>query len=292
MPSPAERRRALAAVAAYLRCPVCAGPLHLGGSRLACGRNHSFDIARHGYVNLTAGRAGPGTADTSAMVAARDRFLGRGHYQPLAAAVQSLVARHDPGLPGLAADLAGGTGYYLAGILDALPNRHGVCIDLSVPALRRAARAHPRAAALGADVWRPLPLANCSAALVVSIFGPRNAAEAGRVLIPGGTLIVATPGTGHLGELQRPLGTIGIDQRKPGRLARTYRDYARSGVTSVNYQLSLDHADLTALVSMGPSARHITPEALAARVSSLPSPFAVTVDLQIRVFQRPGTPAR
>jgi 23S rRNA (guanine745-N1)-methyltransferase len=285
--SPAERRRALAAAAAYLRCPVCAGPLHLGGRRLACGRDHSFDIARHGYVNLTAGRAGPGTADTSAMVAARERFLGCGHYQPLAAALQSFAVRHDPGVPGLVADLAGGTGYYLAGILDALPHRPGACIDLSVPALRRAARAHPRAAALGANVWQPLPLADRSAALALSVFGPRNAAETGRILIPGGTLIVAAPGPGHLRELQRPLGMIGIDQRKAQRLAGTYRDYTRSGAASVNYRLSLDHADLTALVSMGPSARHITPLALAARINSLPSPLTVTVDLQIRAFRRP-----
>ena len=200
------------------------------------------------------------------MVAARDCFLSRGHYQRLAAAVQSLAARHDPGLPGLVVDLAGGTGHYLAGVLDALPHRHGACIDLSVPALRRAARAHPRAAALGADVWRPLPLADRSAALVLSIFGPRNAAETGRILAPEGTLLIAVPGAGHLRELQRPLGMIGIDRRKHQRLAGTYRDYARSGVTSVNYQLSLDHADLTALVSMGPSARHITPQALAARI--------------------------
>ena len=259
----------------------------MAGGRLACGRDHSFDIARHGYVNLTAGRAGPGTADTSAMVAARERFLGRGHYQPLAEALQSLAARHDPGAPGLVADLAGGTGYYLAGILDAVPHRHGACIDLSVPALRRAARAHPRAAALGADVWQPLPLADRSAALALSVFGPRNAAETGRILIPGGTLIVAAPRPGHLREVQRSLGLIGIDQRKPQRLAAAYRDYTRSGAATVNYRLSLDRADLTALVSMGPSARHITPQALAARLNSLPSPFTVTVDLRIRVFQRP-----
>ena len=204
IPSLAERRRALAAAAAYLRCPVCAGPLHLGGSQLACRRNHGFDIARHGYVNLTAGRTGPGTGDSCAMVAARDRFLSRGHYQPLAAAVQSLAARHDPGLPGLVVDLAGGTGHYLAGVLDALTHRHGACVDLSVPALRRAARAPPRAAALGADVWRPLPLADRSAALVLSIFGPRNAAETGRILAPEGTLLIAAPETGHLRELQPP----------------------------------------------------------------------------------------
>lgn len=286
IPSPAERRRALAAAVAYLRCPVCTGPLHLGGSRLACRRDHGFDVARHGYVNLTAGRAGPGTGDTCAMVAARGRFLSRGHYQRLAAAVQSLAARHDPGLPGLVVDLAGGAGHYLAAVLDALPRRQGACIDLSVPALRRAARAHPRAAALGADVWRPLPLADRSAALVLSIFGPRNAAETGRILTPGGRLLIAVPGPGHLRELQRPLGTISIDRRKPQRLARTYRDYARSDVTSVNYQLSLDHADLSALVSMGPSARHITPQQLAARIGSLPSPCTVTVDLQVSVLHR------
>jgi 23S rRNA (guanine745-N1)-methyltransferase len=290
--SPAERRRALAAAAVYLRCPVCAGLLSLGRSQLACGRHHGFDIARHGYVNLTTGRPGPGTADTSAMVAARDRFLGRGHYQPLAAAVQSLAAQHDLGGPGLVADLAGGTGYYLAGILDGLPYRHGVCLDLSAPALRRAARAHPRAAALGADVWQSLPLADRSAALVLSIFGPRNAAETGRILTPGGTLIIAVPGADHLRELRHPLGIIGIDGRKPQRLAGAYRDYLPRGVTSVSYQLSLEHADLTALVSMGPSSRHIMPQALEARISSLPSPFTVTVALQIRVFQRRWTSPR
>jgi 23S rRNA (guanine745-N1)-methyltransferase len=81
---------------------------------------------------------------------------------------------------------------------------------------------------------------------------------------------------------------IGMDQRKPQRLAGTYRDYTPSGVTTVNDRLSLDHANLSALVSMGPSARHITPQALAARLRSLPSPFTVTVDLQIRVFHRPS----
>jgi 23S rRNA (guanine745-N1)-methyltransferase len=105
------------------------------------------------------------------MVVARDRFLGRGHYQPVAASVRSLAAQCDQREHGLVVDLAGGTGYYLAKILDALPHRHGVCLDLSAPALRRAARAHPRAAAIGADVWQHLPLATDSAAVVLSVFG-------------------------------------------------------------------------------------------------------------------------
>lgn len=260
--------------------------MSLSGSQLTCRRNHSFDVARHGYVNLCAGRAGPGTGDTATMVSARDYFLGRGHYRPLAASARSLAAQYGSAGPGLVVDLAGGTGYYLAEVLDALPRRNGVCVDLSVPALRRAARVHSRAAAFAADVWRRLPLAAHSAALVLSVFGPRNAAEIDRILTADGALIIAAPGTAHLRELLRPLGMIGIDQRKPRRLADAFSNYATSGVTPVNYRLSLSHADQAALVMMGPSARHITQETLTARIRALPDPVAVTVDLQFRVYRR------
>jgi 23S rRNA (guanine745-N1)-methyltransferase len=286
-----DRRRTLEAVAAHVRCPVCAGPVAVGDNQVTCGRGHSFNIARQGYVSLTSGKGGPGTGDSAAMVLARDRFLGAGHYRPVADALSALAGRclaprGDGGGPGLVLDLAGGTGYYLALVLDALDGRLGACVDLSAPALRRAARAHPRAAALGADAWQRLPLADGSAALVLSVFGPRNPAEIRRVLAPGGTLIVAAPGPGHLTELRRSLGLIGIDERKSARLAEAYGDYASTAVTAVRYQLRLGHADLTDLVAMGPSARHIGADELAARVAALPpAPVAVSVDVEVRSYQ-------
>ena len=300
----AERRAALAAVMGWIRCPVCAGPVRLEGGQLACERGHRFDIARQGYVNLVAGRPGPGTGDTAEMVAAREDFLARGHYRPLADAIASLAARYDAARPGpaspgtardhggagMVADLAGGTGYYLASVLDALPGRPGVCLDLSVPALRRAARAHPRAAAIGADAWRPLPLAEGSAALVLSVFGPRNAPEITRVLAPGGTLIIASPGPGHLGELRGPLAMIGVDEDKDRRLADAFGGYERAGSTVVNHRVTLGHDDIAVLVGMGPSARHIAPETLTSRIRDLPATVTVTVDVRVRVLQRPALP--
>jgi 23S rRNA (guanine745-N1)-methyltransferase len=276
---------ALEAVAAHVRCPVCAEPVQVGDDLVSCGRGHSFNIARQGYVSLVSGRGGPGTGDSAAMVMAREAFLSGGHYQPLADALTALAARSDRSGPGLVLDLAGGTGYYLARVLDALGGRLGACVDLSAPALRRAARAHPRAAALGADAWGLLPFASGSAALVLSVFGPRNPAEIRRVLAPDGTLIIASPGADHLRELRRPLGLIGVDERKTARLADAFGDYARSAVTTVRYRLRLGHADLTDLVGMGPSARHINADILADRVAALPDPFPVTVDVEVRSYQ-------
>jgi 23S rRNA (guanine745-N1)-methyltransferase len=280
-----QRRQALEAVAAYVRCPVCASSVRVGDDQVTCGRGHSFNIARQGYVSLVSGRGGPGTGDSAAMVLAREAFLGGGHYQPVADALRALAARSDRGTPGLVLDLAGGTGYYLAQVLDTLGGRLGACVDLSAPALRRAARAHPRAVALGADAWQPLPFADGAAALVLSVFGPRNAAEIRRVLAPGGTLLVATPGASHLAELRQALGLIGIDERKAERLADAYGGYPDPAVTAIRYELRLGHAELTSLVAMGPSARHVAADDLAIRVAALPAPVTVTVDVEIRSYQ-------
>jgi len=283
-----ERHRALDAVAALLRCPVCGGPVLAGEDQVRCERGHSFNIARQGYVSLTSGRGGPGTGDSAAMVMAREEFLAAGHYRPLAGAIAGLAVERggEPGpVPGLVLDLAGGTGYYLGCVLDALPGRLGACVDLSAPALRRAARAHARAAALGADAWQPLPLADGAAALVLSVFGPRNPAEIRRVLAPGGTLIVATPGADHLAELRGPLGLIGMDERKTTRLADAYRDYRLAAAQTVRYELRLGHVAVSCLVAMGPNARHIGGEMLAERVAALPDPATVTVDVEVRGYR-------
>lgn len=273
----------LAEVVAQLRCPVCRGSLADAGGALRCGAGHAFDVARQGYVNLVTGRPGlPG--DTPAMVAARAGFLAAGHYAPLSAALAELAAARAPAA-GLVVEVGAGTAHHLAAVLDRLPGRAGLALDASRHAARRAARAHPRAAAAVADVRRPLPLADGSAAILLDVFAPRDGGEFRRVLRGDGALLVATPAPGHLAELRGALGLLEVDPEKDRRLAATLgRWFRREEARPLAFPLRLSRDDVALLAGMGPSAHHLDPAALAAAVAGLTEPVAVTAAVRLEVY--------
>jgi len=259
---------------------VCHQALGAADGTVSCPAGHSFDIARQGYLSLLPGDASPGTADTAEMVAARASFLDRGHYAPIAEAVSEAIPTGD----GVVIDLGGGTGYYLAAVLDAHPGSTGIAIDLSRLALRRAARAHPRAGAIVADVWKPLPIRSGAALAVLSIFSPRNAPEIARILGPHGVLVVVTPTARHLAELVSSLGMITVDERKQERLDTQLRDFRRLSNAPLEYEIELSHDDVLAVVLMGPSAHHLDAAALARDVAGLAEPLRVTVSVAVAVY--------
>ncbi|WP_329333363.1 methyltransferase domain-containing protein [Streptomyces sp. NBC_00663] len=246
-----------------LRCPTCrVGHLHLDRGALRCPVGHAFDIARHGYAGLLTG-ARATSGDDADMVRARDRFLATGAYAPIREAGARLAVGAVPERATVV-DVGCGTGYYLAGVLDRLPGARGLGLDSSVRALRSAARAHDRAAAVAWDVFRPFPLDDGVADVVLDVFAPRNPAEFHRVLRPTGRLIVVRPTGRHLAELRRRLpGMVTVDPAKEQRLHRALAPFFEATVTEqVEYPATLTRADVLDLVAMTPSARHMSAAAL------------------------------
>jgi 23S rRNA (guanine745-N1)-methyltransferase len=266
----------------YLRCPRCHRPLSGAGASLHCPLGHTYNIARQGYADLAAGPLPHG--DTPAMVAAREAFLATGAYDFLAAALAAAAE----GRSGLVVDVGGGTGYHLARVLAALPAAAGLVIDAAKPALRRAARAHPRAAAVRADAWHRLPVADGAAAVVLDVFAPRHGAELHRILGRDGLLLVATPTPDHLASLYDALDDaagvrlLRVDPDKSDRLAATLaRWFHPAGETVHTHRLSLSRTHVRALVEMGPSALHTDPAELARAVAALPEPMLVTASVRL-----------
>ncbi|MEV7926214.1 MULTISPECIES: putative RNA methyltransferase [unclassified Kitasatospora] len=269
----------------YLACPHCAQALTRHERALRCPAGHSFDLAKQGYVSLLAGDAHTGTGDTAEMVAARADFLAAGHYRPIADALAEAAADADP--EGLVADLGAGTGHYLAHVLDALPGRVGAALDISKFALRRAAKAHPRIGAVVCDAWRPLPLRDASAGLMLNVFAPRNGPEIRRVLRPGATLLLVSPTARHLRELVGALGLLSVDEEKQRRIDEKLGPYLTSaGRRQVEFTLRLGPDDVRTVVGMGPSAWHTDPDRLAAALADLPDPVEVTASVTVAAYRR------
>ncbi|WP_327069184.1 methyltransferase domain-containing protein [Kitasatospora sp. NBC_01250] len=287
----------------YLTCPHCALGLAFdeAGRTLRCAGGHAFDVAKQGYVSLLPGDAHTGTGDTAEMVAARADFLAAGHYRPIAralaaAALSSSVAGSSvagsaaasaDGPERLVVDLGAGTGYYLAQVLDALPGAAGAALDISKFALRRAAKAHPGAGAVVCDAWRPLPLADGCADLVLNVFAPRNGAEIHRVLRPGGSLLLVSPTPRHLRELVAALGLLSVDEEKDRRIDQKLSPWlVPVAGEEVEFELRLGHAAAAAVVGMGPNAWHTDPQRLADALARLPDPVPVTGSVRVARYRR------
>lgn len=268
----------LADVLPYLSCPHCSAELVLVGGSVRCGSGHAFDVARQGYVTLLPGKAAV-AGDSAEMVAAREEFLSAGHYAPIVDAVVAACAG-----VGCVLDLGAGTGHYLAAVLDASPDRVGIALEIAKPALRRAARAHARLGAVGADTWRRLPVRDGAVAVALNVFAPRNAAEIARVLAPDGRLVVVAPTAAHLGELVSGLDLLTVAEDKAARVTASLPGFTVSEQDPREFVMSLVHKEVLALVGMGPSAWHVDAEALAAKVAELPSPVRVTASVTVTTY--------
>lgn len=268
-----------------LACPACGLDLAATGRGVECRAGHVFNVAREGYVSLLTGATPPGTGDGKAMVADRTRFQQAGHYAPIGDALARTVAREAPGAP-FVVDVGGGTGHYLARVLEEVPGAVGLTVDASKFAARRAARAHPRAGAVTADAWRGLPLRDGTADVLLNVFAPRNAEEFSRVLAPGGLLVVVVPEAGHLAELRAPLGLLSVDPRKDERLEKgLHGHFDPAGVEPLRFTMDLAREDAATVVGMGPSARHLDPAELAGRIAALPEPVAVTASVRLHLYR-------
>ncbi|WP_448628782.1 putative RNA methyltransferase [Geodermatophilus sp. URMC 64] len=268
---------------ALLACPVCGAGMTATAEGLRCAAGHAFDRARQGHVTLLPPGHRPPSGDSAEMVADRVAFLAAGAYAGVTAALAAAVLAG--GTPGTLLDLGGGTGHHLAAVLDRAPGAAGIVLDSSPYAVRRAARAHPRAMAVVADTWARLPIRDGAVDRVLVVFAPRNGPETARVLRPDGRLVVVTPGADHLAELVTPLGLLRVDPDKGARTAASLEPHLRPVAAAGHREvLALGRAAVRTLVGMGPHARHVDPAELTARIAALPEPVRVTVAVDVTTW--------
>ncbi len=262
-----------------LMCPLCGEKLVFSGNSLVCGgmRRHNFDIAKSGYVNLNTHASTSG--DDKEMAKARQAFLRKGYYLPLADTVAA-----EAGCGEVLCDAGCGEGYYTERAADKFSAALGV--DLSKYALELAAKSakqkemQEKLLYTAASVYS-LPLADESCDCVINVFAPCVEEEYSRVLKNGGRLIVAAAGRDHLHGLKSVLYDVVTqnDER---------RDYPKKmelvKTLSVKYEAKIIGEDIYPLFTMTPYFYRTKKESIE-KLKSMER-LHTLLDFEVRVYEK------
>lgn len=271
-----------------LACPLDGTPLQHQGSAWRCAAGHSFDVARQGYTHLlpVQHKRSRDPGDSKLMVAARQRFLQAGFYQPIAAAVsRAALAGLPAGSIASCLDAGCGEGYYLRQLAAATDDPQTLALvglDISKWAVLAAAKQDAHTSwIVGSNAH--LPVQPASLDRVLCLFGFPVYAEFARVLKPAGQLLQVDAGPDHLRELRE----IIYPTLKPTRAvhAQPPAGFSVCASESIHYRVALAGAPQIAdLLAMTP---HLYRAPLAGRDSAAAlTALQLTVDVRLTCFKR------
>ncbi len=225
------------------QCPICQHDLVKQEKQFLCVNQHSFDVAKEGYVNLLLAHQKkskiPG--DNKEMVNARHDFLNKGHYAPLVGEISRLLIKAvDSSFSSLpdstlnqkttynVFDAGCGEGYYLRQVYAHLQDyidehKHQIevlysGVDISKFAIQKAAKLHKQHRQIGTlnNQHDPLSTMHFSVAstyklpvkteskdAIIQVFAPSDINEVYRVLKKGGVYVLVTPAPKHLFDMKR-----------------------------------------------------------------------------------------
>lgn len=190
------------------KCPSCQQELTLTTLKNSyqCINNHSFDIAKEGYINLLLAhhKRSKNPGDDNTMMACRQAFLNQGYYQFLVDELVHIIAKTTVNNAPIQTllDIGCGEGFYGHQIKHVMPAIELAGIDIAKGGVRLAAKrknnqtqAYTKLAVASAY---DLPVMDNCFDCAMSVFSPIDTKEAARVLKSGGLFIAVGPANNHL----------------------------------------------------------------------------------------------
>ncbi|WP_372871676.1 23S rRNA (guanine(745)-N(1))-methyltransferase [Shewanella sp.] len=270
-------------------CPLCSLPLKAEANSLVCDKNHRFDRAKEGYVNLlpVQKKRSRDPGDNKEMMQARRRFLEAGFYQPLSDRVNALATSLAQPVKRLL-DLGCGEGYYTARLANAfreelVTDAVGIQtygLDISRAALRVAAKQYPDIRFCVASSF-DTPFNSGFFDFVLRIYAPSKSEELARIVAPGGYLLTVSAGPmHHFAVKKRIYETPRLHEDKNEWLAGFEPVHSER----LQWQLELTEPEhILAFLEMTPYAWKFTPEA---KIALAAKPFSCELDFRINLQRR------
>ncbi|MCR8853837.1 putative RNA methyltransferase [Lysinibacillus fusiformis] len=236
---------------AHFACPLCQQSMHVyEQGRLVCSANHSFDIAKQGYVNmLTHGSTSKYSKD---LFESRKAVIDSGIYDVIEAKIVELINSANTVL-----DTGCGEGSHLARIMNEKKNGVGIGIDIAKEGILAAARHYPQQIWCVGDLAKS-PFAQGSFDAILNILSPANYEEFKRLLAPNGCIVKVVPQSGYLQELRAQLYADSSKETYSNEqiVARFQDSFGEVNIERVTYTLPLAQELVPALLEMTPMGWH------------------------------------
>ena len=219
-----------------LICPVCGGDLIKSEKSYKCPSNHSFDIAKEGYVNLLQGsKSGDKMGDSRESAKARHAFHAKNYYIHLKNEITKRMS-------GRVLDICCGEGYYD----DYDGEIYG--FDISREMVRLASRSNKNAIYFVSNLAK-IPVKDNSIDTAVHLFAPFKGKEFARILKENGRLYSVIPGENHLIELKN---AVYDTPYKNDEQAPVCDELSLISKTKISDRIDIPAEDVKTLFSMTP----------------------------------------
>ena len=240
-----------------LICPVCSKELTRNDRSYQCEMNHSFDIAKQGYVNLLTHSHKDGSliGDNKDMALSRKAFLEKGYFDSLKDGISNYIKKNTTE-DAVIVDICCGEGYYSHKIKEET-NREICGFDISKEMVKLAGKRQNGNTYFVANLSR-IPLETESVDLAFHLFAPFHEKEIGRILKENGIVVTVVSGENHLFELKEILYDTPYknDEKPPETESLSLKEKFKI-TTKVLLESS---EDVDALFRMTPYYYHTKPE--------------------------------
>ena len=231
-----------------LRCPKCKEKLEIVNRSYKCCHNHTFDIAKQGYVNVSL-KNKKNSGDNELMVKARTAFLEKNYYDFMRQFVKDKINDGS-----IVVDAGCGEGYYTKAFSSKASSCFG--LDLSKEAIIHASKQDKNSLYFVASLFE-MPFESESVDVVTSIFVPLGQEEIHRILKEDGTWIVVGPGPKHCWELKETLYEVPYENKEPSDVCDGFEMVSRDVISN---KVFVD--DVWSLLEMTPYRYRTSNEAL------------------------------
>lgn len=243
-----------------LLCPVCKDKLIKDplNKIYKCNNNHTYDIAKEGYVNLLISnqKRSKNPGDSKEMVLSRVEFLSMGYYKPISDKINEMIAsflKKNNSDKFNIMDLGCGEGYYLTNLKNYMnennikANYYGM--DVSKEAVKYASKTDKDCIfAVGNNFH--VPAEDKSIDCILSVFSPIDINECNRILKDDGVFVRVLPRTNHLIQLRTIIYSEVHLNEKVYKADAYENEYIKEA--NVTFDITLNKEEILSLLKMTP----------------------------------------